>query len=87
MTARFVPPAPNCGHLDGVTFTFVPIAQTWMCTLCMASLGALYQTCACCGSLPPRGTQLISTTRGSLCIACRREVRVDARFDALDRKD
>lgn len=70
---RFIVPTPNCGH-GGTTFTYVTIAELWMCPLCIASIGALYKTCSNCGLLPPVGTQLTTTHRaGDLCTTCRRE--------------
>jgi len=70
---RFVPPTPNCGH-DGSTFTFSTLAELWMCTRCVASVGALYQTCSICGCSPQPGTQLVGSFRvGLLCFTCRRD--------------
>lgn len=66
-------PTPNCSH-GGATFTWVTVAQLWMCPPCIASIGALYQVCSSCGHPPPAGTQLIDMFRaGRLCISCRRE--------------
>lgn len=74
MKLRFVPPTPNCGHACS-TFTWVGLAEIWMCAACIASIGPLYpRTCSKCGHPPPAGTQLIDVFRvGRLCFLCRRD--------------
>lgn len=73
MTATFVPPAPNCGH-DGVTFTFYPLGELFLCPPCMTSIGPLHQTCSNCGAMPKPGTLLVDVfRRGRLCFTCRRD--------------
>jgi hypothetical protein len=72
-TKRWISPTPNCGH-GGTTFTWVAIAFVWMCPACIASIGALYQTCTKCGRTPLPGTQLVDVFRaGRLCHSCRRD--------------
>ncbi len=80
MTARFVPPTPNCGHVDGVTFTHVALTDVWMCALCIASIGPLYRRCATCGATPTAGTQLLQSKAGSICTTCQRNARADFRL-------
>ena len=79
IVTRFQPPIPNCGHLDQVTFTHVPLAKIWMCALCIASIGALYVTCARCGRPPAPDMQLASTSKGRLCNTCLRDFRAGHR--------
>jgi hypothetical protein len=76
---RYEPPTPNCGHVDGVTFTHVALIGLWLCALCMSSIGPLYMTCARCGRHPAPGTQLAVTTKGRLCPNCQREFRAGHR--------
>lgn len=65
--------APSCGH-NCTTYTWVGLAELWMCAACIASIGALYQTCSKCGQLPPANTQLLDVHRvGRLCTTCRRD--------------
>jgi len=72
VTARFVPPTPNCGHVDQVTFTHDIHRDLFMCVLCLASIGQLFPPhCARCGLLPIPGTQLIA----SFCSTCQRDRR------------
>lgn len=80
MKGRFVMPTPNCGH-GGTTYTFVGLAELWMCPVCIASIGRLYECCSSCGRPPPAGTQLIDVFRaGRLCFTCRREFLSSRRF-------
>lgn len=80
MSGRFVMPTPNCGH-GGATYTYVTIAELWMCPSCIASIGPLYQSCSSCGRQPPAGTQLVDVFRaGRLCPSCRRDFLATRRF-------
>lgn len=72
-------PSPNCGHLDQVTFTHVPLVDLWMCGLCIASIGALYLACASCGRPPAPDMPLVSTIKGRLCSNCLRDFRAGHR--------
>lgn len=75
MTARFVPPTPNCGHVEGVTFTFYVLGALWLCAGCDSSIGLLGAVkCNRCGRRPSAGTQLVDVFRaGRLCPKCRRD--------------
>jgi len=75
VTERFVPPEPNCRHVDGVTFTFVAISEIWMCPACVASIGGLFASCTRCSRSVASGAQLVSTKHGRLCNSCLREYR------------
>lgn len=76
MTSRFVPPEPNCGHLDEVTFTFDVDRDLFMCVLCNASIGQLFpKPCSQCGRMPLVGTQHINT----ICTTCQRDRRAARR--------
>lgn len=79
MTARYVAPTPNCGHVGTVTFTFFPLIALWLCALCSASIGPLYMSCSRCGRLPAPDAQLVVTTKGRLCPNCLRDFRAGHR--------
>lgn len=74
MTARFIPPAPNCGHVTDITWRFDRLAAIWMCFLCALAIRGLRRAvCSACGKPPWRDTHLVSTLKGRLCFACRRD--------------
>lgn len=76
MIARFVPPTPNCGHVDQSTFTHDIDRDLFMCLLCVASCGALFpKRCSRCGLVPIAGTQLVA----SFCSTCQRDKRAARR--------
>ena len=66
---KFAPPEPTCAH-GGVTFTWIPLAELWMCPLCVATIDTLYATCSLCGRLPRAGTHLIAHRVGRVCSSC-----------------
>lgn len=73
MTARFIPPTPNCGHVDGVTFTHDVDRGLWFCPPCLTSLGGLLPRCTrCTGALSIHA----QTTRyaSHVCFTCKREL-------------
>ena len=73
MTARFIPPTPNCGHVQGVTFTHDVSRDLWMCPKCVASLGtSIFPICTGCGRDLPKSA-LLSKSAPSTCSKCQRE--------------
>ncbi len=65
--------APSCGH-SCTTYTWIEIAELWMCAACIASIGSLYQICSRCARMPAADAQLVDVFRvGRLCPTCRRE--------------
>lgn len=79
-----VRPLPNCGH-KSTTFTWVALAELWMCALCIASIGPLYRkTCTRCGCEASADIELVDVFRvGLLCPTCRREYLANRRISFL----
>lgn len=75
MTARFIPPVPNCGHVAGVTFTHDVDRKLWLCPLCLVSVGSIagiVPSCLACGGPLPKSV-VLSISSARTCSTCARD--------------